>query len=622
MSWLYSIVFAGLLFSSSGETVAAGPAVVAGANDSKVLAVKRDETEKFEQTYPISATGRVSVSNVNGSIVLEAWDRNEVRLEALKIADSRETLAEVDIKVDSRPDSLSIKADYGNWNNNRDGNWKNTRKMEVQFRLSVPRTAVLNEIETVNGSVTVSNFTNFTKISAVNGNVSASNLRGAAELSTVNGEVVADFDELANNSRISLNTVNGSVHLVIPSDANATIKADSLNGNIINAFGLPGRKRKYVGRDLHGRIGGGQVPIKLNSVNGQLVIARRADGKTPGPATNLLQLEGGDWGEGGRSAIDTVKLNREIANAVKDSAKHSAMALKEAQKQIEKMDLNELAKLDLKIDTERIQQEVQESLMLQKDALVRLSDIRWQDGATTILKKSNSFAVKGTPKVVIEAKGCAVKVRGWDKQEVQYVLTESAGPRGRTPVTVEETAIANGINIRVPNAERLKARNLPFGDSSNVRLEVFVPKKSNLKITTDGEIRLDGVTGEIELHGDDGAINIREVEGTMKLSVADADVRIVGFKGDLDSQTIDGDVYLEGVFGKLTAKSTDGKVTLTVPEGSNLSFVSNTEIETDGLSLKRSDTNLWQLGSGGTRYNFQFADGNLVVRNAALLNSY
>ena len=152
--------------------------------------------------------------------------------------------------------------------------------MEVQFHLTVPRTAVLSGIETVNGSVTVSNFTNQTNVSAVNGQVTATNLRGAANLSTVNGTVVADFDRLEPGSKISLETVNGKVNLTIPSDSSATVKAESVNGNITNDFGLPVRKGKYVGRDLYGKLGSGDTNVKLESVNGELAILKKKDGKT------------------------------------------------------------------------------------------------------------------------------------------------------------------------------------------------------------------------------------------------------------------------------------------------------------------------------------------------------
>ncbi|HLA94910.1 MAG TPA: DUF4097 family beta strand repeat-containing protein, partial [Pyrinomonadaceae bacterium] len=229
MSWLYTIVFAGLMFSSSSEVEVSK----IGTNVKQAPAVNAafDETEKFEQSYPLSANGRVSVSNVNGSIVVEAWDKNEVRLEATKIADSKETLGDVEIKVDARPDSFSVETEYKDWKWSNKDEKNRSRKIEVQFKLMVPRTAILNEIETVNGSVSVSNFVNYTKVSAVNGNVNAGNLRGTANLSTVNGEVIADFDRLEQGSKINCDTVNGSVNLTIPSDADATIKADSLNGN-------------------------------------------------------------------------------------------------------------------------------------------------------------------------------------------------------------------------------------------------------------------------------------------------------------------------------------------------------------------------------------------------------
>jgi DUF4097 and DUF4098 domain-containing protein YvlB len=625
MSWLYSIVFAGLLFSSNG-TVPSSLNFTSAANEPSVR-VKQDETEKFEQTYPLSATGRVSVSNVNGSITVEAWDRNEVHLEAIKTADSKETLADVDIKVDSRPDTFSVEADYGSWKQNREGGWKNSnRRIEVQFRLQVPRTAVLNEIETVNGSVTVSNFSNFTKISAVNGDVTATNLRGAAELSTVNGQVAADFDQLAPASRVSLSTVNGRVNLVIPSDANATVKADSLNGNISNDFGLPVRKGKYVGRDLHGRLGGGQVPIKLNSVNGPLTIGRRNDGKALSPATNLLQQkkDDEDWDDDseGMSAVDKERINRDIQRAMKDSQRQTADAMKQAQKEIAKIDLKELAKIKVDVDTEKIEAQVRDSLARQKDVLVRMDNIRWQGQVPTIQKKSNSFSVKGVPKVTIEAKGCSVKVRGWDKQEVQYVLTKSSNRRDTSELAVTENASESSVTLKVPTSDNPGSRGFRYGDSSEMRIEVFVPKRSDLTINTDGEIRLDGVNGNIELNGEDESINVRDVEGTLKLASADGDVRVVGFNGAFDSKTSDGDVYLEGVFSKLTARSTDGNVTLTVPENANLSLGSNTEVEGEGVMLTKKGEGLWQLGSGGSRYNFEFADGNLVVRNASLLNSY
>ena len=638
MSWLYSLVFAGLLFSSNADR----PANRLQNNAAPELAIQialTDEIEKFEQTYPLTKNGNVSVSNVNGSIVVEAWDRDEVKLEATKIADSKESLADVDLNIDSTPNSFSVEADYKstNWNDKRNEN--RNRKLQVEFHLFVPRTAVLNEVETVNGSVTVSNFTNVTKISAVNGDVNASNLRGTANLSTVNGQVVADFDRVDGASKINLNTVNGSVMLVVPSDLNATIKADSLNGNITNDFGLPMRKGQYVGRDLYGRVGTGEAQIKLSSVNGRLSIGRKADGRTPNPATNLLPSKKADedWDQDNDNneesrAIENPKTHREIARAVRESQKVTAESMKEAQKSIEAMgpqfenlkvaELKKIEKMKIDIDTQKIDEQVREGMRARRQEMNRMRQQVWFANMPTVEKKTNTFAVKGTPKVSIEAKGCAVSVRGWDKPEVKYVVTEVAGRRGKAATVTEERKDTT-VTLKVINNTDGSAFPMPAFqlDPERVRVEVYVPKKSNLRIVTDGEIRVDGVSGDIELKGEDESINVRDVDGHLNLSANEGRVRVIGFKGDFDSQTACGDVFLEGDFKTLSAKATDGTVTLTLPENTNASFISNTEVESEGVEVIQEDEHTWRLGRGGSRFNFDFNEGKLVVRGSSTVNS-
>lgn len=178
MSWIISLVLAGSMFAGEAALPLQTKNGYVETNAKQV--VRLDETERFEQTYPFTPNGRISVSNVNGPIVIEAWDRNEVRLEAVKTAETRDALQEVEIKIDARPDSLRVETDYDAMKRRNNGNWRNSNNLQVSFRLSVPRGAVLDEIETVNGSVTVSNMANVTKISAVNGEVRATNLRGTA----------------------------------------------------------------------------------------------------------------------------------------------------------------------------------------------------------------------------------------------------------------------------------------------------------------------------------------------------------------------------------------------------------------------------------------------------------
>jgi hypothetical protein len=626
MSWLYSIIFAGLMFGS-GDGVAVKTVEPEVTPMSLAVAARaQDVTEKFDQTYPLTPDGRVSLTNINGSVTVEAWDRNEVRVEATKIADSQETLNEVTIEVDAQAAFVRIKADYEGWKNRsgRDGN--RDKKIEVQFKLWVPKTASLNGIETVNGSVTLSNFVNSTKVSAVNGNVNAINLRGNAQLSTVNGEVRAEFDRVEIGSRISLTTVNGSVRLALPSDVHATIKADSLNGEISNEFGLPIKKGQYVGRNLHGRIGNGEVQIRLNSVNGPLSITRRRDGRQLNPSTNLLQTGSG------RNDLDIdVDIDLDI-----DAAKVAMAATKLSQKEVaEAMKAADVEMRRIKPELERAvatikaeemqaritegQAKITESLVRQTEALNRLGDLGWSDRTATMRKSSNSFKVEGKPKVTVDAPGCNVTVRSWDRPEVRYVLTELGG--GKSAVGITEDVSSNGIALKAKSDP-----NSPFAgvlaNTRNVRLEVMVPSSADLRISTDGAIRVAGVSGSIEVIGEDEPIDLRDASGILKLQATDAQIRVIGFAGELDSTIEDGDIFLEGTFTKVTSRAEDGSVTMTLAPNSNATFLSNTEISADGVNAVRDGKGGIRIGTGGPSHSFNFEGGRLILRNTTALESF
>ena len=154
----------------------------------------------------------------------------------------------------------------------------------------------------------------------------------------------------------------------------------------------------------------------------------------------------------------------------------------------------------------------------------------------------------------------------------------------------------------------------------SVRIEVFVPRKSNLKIVSDGEIRLDGVSGELEVTGGDEPVNVRDSGGSLNITNSDGRVRVIGFDGDVTARTQDGDVYLEGKFSKIAAKGESGSFIVTLPADANVDINSNTEVRTDGFKLTDRGSNKWRLGSGGSNYVFNVEDGNVTLRNSSLLS--
>ncbi|MFZ1053699.1 MAG: hypothetical protein WBP65_22095 [Candidatus Sulfotelmatobacter sp.] len=96
----------------------------------------------------------------------------------------------------------------------------------VEYNLTVPRAARLNEIKLINGSLAVTGATGEVHASCINGKLEAHNLSGRAELSTINGVLKATFDQLP-ASNVELSSVNGVVELTIPSDSKAEIEAST-----------------------------------------------------------------------------------------------------------------------------------------------------------------------------------------------------------------------------------------------------------------------------------------------------------------------------------------------------------------------------------------------------------
>lgn len=242
-------------------------------------------TEEFHQTYSLTADGRVELDNINGAVHISSWDRNEVKVDAVKYADTKERLDEAKIEIDSRNDSLSIRTRYPDHNNN--WNWgSHNNPASVEYTLTVPRTARLDEIKLINGALDIKGVSGEVNASCINGHLEAQNLAGRARLSTINGRLEARFDQLS-AQRVELNSVNGSVDLTIPSDSNGEIEASTVSGGINNDFGLHVNHHNFVGDDLHGELGHGGARIKLANVNGRIEIHHAQDGRALSPAKDL-----------------------------------------------------------------------------------------------------------------------------------------------------------------------------------------------------------------------------------------------------------------------------------------------------------------------------------------------
>jgi len=242
-------------------------ALAAALSASFLMLYARDEArEEFHQTYPLAAEGRVGVHNVNGAIHVSAWDRNEVKVDAIKHGQDQKSLDDAKIVVETRAESVDIRTQYPE---------NCHRCAAVEYTITVPRGAALDPINTVNGGVSVDGVAGHIKVASVNGGVEVRKAGGDLDLATVNGRVTGGFERLAAR-HVSMHSVNGAIALALPKDAGAHLDIATVHGGLRSDFDLPRERDHYgPGRHVETQIGDGGAQISLRTVNGGISLTRQ-----------------------------------------------------------------------------------------------------------------------------------------------------------------------------------------------------------------------------------------------------------------------------------------------------------------------------------------------------------
>ncbi|MBD0326001.1 MAG: DUF4097 family beta strand repeat protein [Pyrinomonadaceae bacterium] len=565
--------------------------------------------EEVHRTFPLSADGRISLENISGAVKITAWDRNEVKLDAVKRAYTRERLDEVKIGIVSDANSLDISTEYPERNYRfNDGKDRRDNHARVDYTLTVPRNARIDGIELVSGSLEIEGLTGDVKASLVSGSVTARGLSGEAKLSTVSGRLDATFNHLNAAKQISLGSVSGQLIVTIPSDANAQLRANTVSGQITNDFGLPVRRGDYVGRDLAGTLGSGSGPrIKLSNVSGQIAIKHAADGRPLSPATNQLPENGRDDDDDDDSDEDedvAGGVRRNVQRSVRDAARQSSRAQAEAQRAAratqregqrdairaqaeaarEAREARQAALADARearLEAERAVREAQaenteEVRKTQREAQreaqravresrrdierVRPDALRAAREATRdmhindedqdlrlVERESKSFPTSGVPRVVLNTFDGRISIRAWDKPEVMLTAIKRAGSeQALRGISVKATQQGSEVNVQT-DYDKAAGRRADgvYSTNASVTLEVFVPRHTN-----------------IHANSGDGRVELEGVTGGVMLQTGDGRIEVRDGGGQLSAKTGDGRIEVLNYTGDVDAKTGDGRINL------------------------------------------------------------
>lgn len=586
-----------------------------------------EATEEFHQTYPLSGEGRVSLSNINGDVRVSVWDRNEVKVDAVKRARNPERLREVEIRVEASGDHVRIESEYVKEAWRRREFARNENPASVEYTLTVPRNARIDEISLINGSLALSDLAGSVKASSINGRVSAKNLSGAVNLSVINGQLDAGFDRLNEGGTVNLNSVNGSIVLTLPSDASAHLRANTVHGAISNDFNLPVRKGQYVGRDLEGRLGAGSARVRLNNVNGRVEIRRASDGRPLSGAVNLLS-------ETPRNDSSSFDENEEAHDEAREAAREAVRASREARDALreaerERRDAQREAEREAREMTREAEREARDAEReLRGDSARSRTTVRNEGPQRQIARESNSFAVGSAPRISIRTFDGAVTVRGWDRQEVAYTAVKRASSEREMQGIKVKSQVSGDSVLLQTEFDKTYAREyieraghaVVFSSGASVEMEVHVPRKATLAVSTgDGRLRIENVSGQMEIRTSDGSIDVIRSSGQLTASTSDGRIRVEDFDGSVDVRTGDGRITLDGDFKQLLARTGDGSIALSLPQSSNVNIETDSRsVSNDGVAVEEGSSGgrvrRWRVGGGGSTLILRTGDGQVILR--------
>jgi len=247
-----------------------GAFLIALALAANVASAKSEK--EYSESFPLESNGEVRIENINGSINVIGWDRDEVSVVAIKKGKNQDIVDGIQIIIDSDEGSFSLETKLP-----KEKKWFwffGDTQGNVSYEIKVPVGAFLRNVSSVNGAVRIEGIEGKVKASTVNGSLKALGLKGDVTLSTVNGSVAATYNEVPLANSISMEVVNGSVKLELPRDTNAHFKANTVNGGINSGFGLKVEKHFPIGASINAQLGEGGTDIKLSSVNGRISIKK------------------------------------------------------------------------------------------------------------------------------------------------------------------------------------------------------------------------------------------------------------------------------------------------------------------------------------------------------------
>ncbi len=279
---------------------------------------------EFRKTYDVKPGTEITVSNSNGKIEIERWDKKEVEVNAAIGSDKSMkelTKVKIEVSVDEEmkietvysgkgtKESKETEKDFGVWDFIKclvKGEYSG-KKINVDYQIKVPGDVVISEVRTsngkialkrtkgpselitTNGKIKVENVDGDIEAKSTNGKIKIENVNGFVSAVTTNGKIVVKSEGIKDlkttngninaevkkiKEDIEIRTTNGSIKLGLPSSLNANLELSTTNGGVdLNDIPLEVTS-KHKNKYIKGKMGEGGPKINASTTNGGIKLRK------------------------------------------------------------------------------------------------------------------------------------------------------------------------------------------------------------------------------------------------------------------------------------------------------------------------------------------------------------
>jgi DUF4097 and DUF4098 domain-containing protein YvlB len=276
--------------------------------------------QQINKRVNVAPDATVEVSNVQGSVTITTWDRNEVEL----VADLENDRDELEFEATERSVRIEVERPNGKYGRDDEDDAYLTLRVPSRARLIVDTVSAEigvtgargeQNLESVSGEVRTQAFDAPVRATSVSGEVTVTGNGGKAAVTTENvsgtstvtgvrgnyhGEVVSgeinaviaagqqlelssvsgDINlqaELTPSARVEMGSVSGTITLKIKPPVNADFDVESFSGDITSCFGPKARDTsKYSpGSELNFTQGSGGARVEIETLSGEISLCDR-----------------------------------------------------------------------------------------------------------------------------------------------------------------------------------------------------------------------------------------------------------------------------------------------------------------------------------------------------------